>query len=368
MLNVQTWLKNQNGDLELLKKQLGIDFTPAQNDSRVILNYNQIESPKTNEIVRECRGLVLDSRDWSLVARSFPRFFNAGEVPSEDEKFNWDTATVTHKEDGSLTLLYFYDGEWRVNTRGSFSDGYVNGLGFTWRDLFFSAFGDITRLQALNKDETYVFELCSPYTQIVRSYDTPQIYLLTIFNNNTGCEMSQKYTDSMAIVHEFKQPLSCDIKEHSYAQNYILNKCDNDPTFEGLVVRDFSNNRLKIKSHTYLQLHRLNNNGNVALPKNIARIILEGEITEVLTYFPHLKSDFEKVQQVLNKWFQDMDNAWFCHHDQVSQRKFAEAIQKEKLKFILFDARKKNTSPLELIKTGEYNDNLCEMIRQEFKV
>lgn len=79
-MKIQDWLRNNGGNLELLEEQLGIKSN-CHEDGRVILNYDQINSPKNNDLVRECRGLVLDkNNNWELVARSFSRFFNLGEI------------------------------------------------------------------------------------------------------------------------------------------------------------------------------------------------------------------------------------------------------------------------------------------------
>jgi len=99
----------------------------------VILNYDQINSPKKHPVVRECRGLVLNSSDWSLVARSFPRFFNWGEVPEEMDFFDFDDFVVQSKEDGSLVIIYFFNNEWHVNTKGSFATDMMQNQSFTWR-------------------------------------------------------------------------------------------------------------------------------------------------------------------------------------------------------------------------------------------
>jgi hypothetical protein len=45
------------------------------------LNYDQIESAKAHPVVMECRGLILSYPHGEVVARSFDRFFNYGEVP-----------------------------------------------------------------------------------------------------------------------------------------------------------------------------------------------------------------------------------------------------------------------------------------------
>lgn len=79
MLNVQQYLQTKS--LEDLKTELGIKVAEHATLPLVILNYDQIESPsKTHPIILECRALVLNKNDWSIVARSFSRFFNFGEL------------------------------------------------------------------------------------------------------------------------------------------------------------------------------------------------------------------------------------------------------------------------------------------------
>lgn len=78
MLEVQTYLRGGK-TIDDLESELGIKAIAHPTLPLVILNYNQIESPKRNSIVRECRGLVLEVGTWNVVARSFQRFFNFGE-------------------------------------------------------------------------------------------------------------------------------------------------------------------------------------------------------------------------------------------------------------------------------------------------
>lgn len=106
MLSVQRLLRDGR-TLDDLNKLYGIDATHSETDPLVILNYDQIESPKTHPVVRECRGLVLEKDTWNVVARAFTRFFNYGET---DCQFDWSKFTATTKEDGSLLLLYRYAG------------------------------------------------------------------------------------------------------------------------------------------------------------------------------------------------------------------------------------------------------------------
>ena len=78
-----------------------------------------------DEVTKICRGLVLDN-DGNVVAKPFGKFFNIEEGKFEPtEKFE-----VWEKMDGSLLIVFWYEGKWIVATRGSFtSDQAIKGIG-----------------------------------------------------------------------------------------------------------------------------------------------------------------------------------------------------------------------------------------------
>lgn len=103
MLEVQKYLLDNNGDFNKLTGDFGIIVNHNPTDKRVILNYCQIDSYKHRfkPIVRECRGLVLNSESFSVIAKGFNRFFNIGENPG-DSVFNWNKFETYEKVDGCL--------------------------------------------------------------------------------------------------------------------------------------------------------------------------------------------------------------------------------------------------------------------------
>ena len=70
MLATQHFLKSYGNDLVKLEEQYGIRSKVYPEHNIVVLNYDQISSPKYDPITRECRSLVLDL-DWNVVSRSF---------------------------------------------------------------------------------------------------------------------------------------------------------------------------------------------------------------------------------------------------------------------------------------------------------
>jgi tRNA splicing ligase len=57
-----------------------------------------IGSQKNHPITNECRGLVLETGTWKIVAKTFNRFFNLGELANTPDKFNWNNFRCESKE------------------------------------------------------------------------------------------------------------------------------------------------------------------------------------------------------------------------------------------------------------------------------
>ena len=294
-----------------------------------------IESPKTNTIVRECRGLVLDLHNgWKLVARSFFRFFNHGETLHLD--FDWSNdVEAIHKEDGSLILYYNYKNEWRVNTRASFGDGEINDTGKTWKSLFDEAFMNLNVKEEL-RDITYVFELCSMYNKIVRKYPVPILYLLAAFDKE-GKEIDIHNDPHF---ESFNKPTRIIIKSLDQAISYIRNIEAEDATFEGLVLKDSKGNRMKVKSSSYLMLHRSANNGNLSWEDIYNSCLTDDSGDEFLSYFPEYKDKFEFMKSFIFKYKSEIKKDYDEYKDIVEQKDFAQKVKDKPLYSLYFALRK----------------------------
>lgn len=344
MLKVQEYLRSGK-TLEDLKNDLGIkvSYHPDNDNPLVILNYHQIDSPKTHPIIRECRGLVLDSRNYKIAARSFKRFYNWGEVQDEAKLFNFTNFHTQTKEDGSLVLIFKFEGKWYTNTRGSFAFDVMQDLQFhedvelqyTWQECILKALGVKSHDELdsrLDGRYTYVGELVSPYNKIVRKYDTPQVYLLTAFKGEKEltleqCDQLQK--DSKV---SFVRPGIFKFSKIEEIISYLKNNERKDPTFEGFIIRDDQNHRWKIKSDSYTALHRLKGEGdNIFNPKYQIPVILAGEEAEVLLHFEEATGSFLATKKRLEEEYQKLErvwqDTWQIKGGKANQKDFALAIQ-----------------------------------------
>lgn len=350
MLEVQKYLKSNS--FESLENSLGIVSNFHPTDSRVILNYSQINSPKKDPVVKECRGLVLDRNTYRVIARAFPRFYNLGECPDTESRFDWRSCSTTEKVDGSLILVYFYNGEWRVNTRNSFGSGYINDSTVTWEGLVRSILGD--KINYLYTDLCYVFELCSPYNKIVRLYNQSQLFLLSVFayGDTSAFELPRKDIETYANILGLNLVHHYPLNSLDAVTNYIDAVQQNDKTFEGFVLRDNNNERIKVKSPTYVALHHLRGEGNnLFSPKYLLPIVMAGEIEEVLTYFPEVRDSLLAVKEKVDKEKEVLLNLWGQVKDIENQKEFAlSVVGKSKLSSLLFQARKLKLEPASMLR------------------
>lgn len=333
MLEVQKYLIDTKGDFEGLNRTLGIKANFHPNDERVILNYDQLESPKLNSIVRECRSLTLNRHDYSIIAKSFFRFLNWGEgTRDEMNRFHWDNCVTTEKVDGSLISYFYWKDKWHVQTRNSYGDGFVNNSIYTWRDIFEMALGDI-ELEPV-EGRTYVMELCSPYNQVVQLYKEPTLYLLSIFDG--AIEWTHEAVESFSQEFCLKRPFSTLCRDPFEVNSEVARYAERKKDFEGLIIRDFKNTRFKFKSDKYLLLHGLANNGNISSVSSLINIVVENEIDEMLLYFPYIEESLIKIKSCIDKLIKDLDDAFYCFHDIDNKKKFAEKIKLIPYNHILF--------------------------------
>jgi hypothetical protein len=353
MLHVQDYLSSKSYDD--LATELGIRLTRHETEPLVIVNYDQIDSPKTHPVVRECRGLVLNSTTNEIVARSFPRFFNWGEVQDEMKLFDFSDFCVQSKEDGSLVLLYHFNGQWRANTRGSFGLDTMQFQRFTWQEGFCKAMGisDLADLEGkLDPKLTYVCEFVSPWNKVVRTYSEPKMFLLTAFCGEE--ELHWNHARFTLPSNLFSLPHRYDFHSIEEVQDFLNKQGEEDPTFEGVVIRDKNNARWKIKNSSYLALHRLRGEGdNLYNPKNLLPFVLAGESSELLVYFPEVKEKFMEVKEKVEVAYAQMMTVWEASKEIPVQKDFALAIlKKTPFTGILFDARKRGIDPKKLWRDG----------------
>lgn len=320
MYLLRDYLRN-GGTLDDLKAKFAIDATRHKTyPNLVLLKYNQIESPFSEPLVCEARGIILDEADnWRVICQRFRKFFNYGE--GHAASIDWNTARVQEKVDGSLVTMYWYDNKWHVATSGSpDASGQVGEWDFTFADLFWKTFNELgLKPVCFNPDLCPSFELTSMFNRVVVPHKTSGLTFIGLHDRLTGCEL----------------PLST-LPGYPAVKSYGLNSFDEivasfaniDPVSqEGYVVVDGRYNRVKIKHPGYVALHHLKDGFG---PRRIVEIVRASEKSEVLTYFPEWKEQFNDVQTRYDNLVNGLQNLYDEIKDIPVQKDFALAVQARK--------------------------------------
>ena len=102
LLKLLEFIRN-NSDWEEQLSNAPYHIKTKRSDGYIILSYG-IEADYNMEIVRECRGIILDETDgYQPVCVPFFKFGNYGESYADD--IDWNTTKVQEKIDGSLIKI-----------------------------------------------------------------------------------------------------------------------------------------------------------------------------------------------------------------------------------------------------------------------
>ena len=292
-MELLNYIKNHSNWRELLK-QPPYSLLVREDDGFTLLKYDMINSDFSQQIVRECRGIILDSND-KIVCFPFYKFFNYGEYYADD--IDWNSARVQQKVDGSIMKLWYYDGNWRLSTNGSVNAYKVKpdrnwsqeNADVTFGELFESAvnYKDLN-YDTLDKNCTYIFELTSPEAKVVIQYPETSIWHLGTRDNRTYRELD--------VDIGIKKPASYPLKTLDDCVEAAKSLPADE---EGFVVVDGNWKRVKIKNPTYLRLHRMIANNDLQ-KYDIIKMLLENEQDEFLCYFPEYGGAFDKLKRVLD--------------------------------------------------------------------
>lgn len=238
-------------------------------------------TPKTqyeklwDEITLSCRALVTDDNG-HIVARSFKKFFNIEEekrIPNEDFK-------VYEKIDGSLILVFYYNNELIISSKGSF---YSEHSEYAKKIIF------KYNIDSLKVDRCYSFEMIAPWNRIVCDYgNKEELILLAIFDKHGNEYEISSYSAFFPTANTF---VFTDL-------NSIKNSITNDK--EGYVVKFAGGKRIKIKGSHYVHLHRIISGIS---ERSILEMLSKGMIGELDEMFALLPDElYEWAKETKNKF------------------------------------------------------------------
>ena len=340
MLEVQKYLRSGKTPFDLYCDRL-INYVDHEKLPLVLFNYSN-HSPKTDPIVRECRGLVLEKGTWNVVGKPMTRFFNYGEHPEETAAFDWRNFGMWEKVDGTFVLLSPYKGDWIVSTRGTFGDHEVGGSGKTWEQLFWETAPHLSKA-SFSPDTCYVFELWTRHNAIIKRYSEPSVWLLYAYDLQEQREWTESVYYAEANRMKARTPLKFNFFDSiGHVRSFLSQVTKDEPDFEGVVLKDRNGIRMKVKTETYLELHKFFGNGAIYSPKRLVPLWLSGDFHEVLKRFPDVVQPLREVGARLDDECSNLYRLWTEAKAIKGQREFAQYIlPRTQFSAILFDLRKR---------------------------
>ena len=281
-------------------------------ENKILLKYNQLISPELMalEEVQDCRGLIIDRNDFSIMSLAFRKFFNAEE--DNAHKIDWNTAQVFEKLDGSFIQVYWdkYKNTWFAGTTGTAEgEGEVNNkYGTTFNQLFWNTVIEKYNFDVnkLTKGYCYVFELTTPYNIVVKPHGESSATLLTVRNLFTLDELSSYEVSVISASIGVPMVKSYDLNAKDVGK--LKRSLEGlEWSFEGYVVCDSNFNRIKIKNPAYINIHHLK--GKTA-EHNILTIIKSNEIEEFGSTFPDRKEELYKLKENYDNLINKLNIIW----------------------------------------------------------
>jgi Uncharacterized conserved protein len=247
---------------EFYQNQDGLNINVSADGRRATVKYIHTALDWSDKRIRMARGIVLDTVTGEVVARPYEKFFNLGQVangvenPEVAKLVSWqpEPFAVSEKMDGSLAIVYAYDGELHVGSTGNPDFVDVNsGAVIADRLKAVLSDADYRRVKDLAlAGYTLLFEYLNPEYVIVINYQDEAFKLHGMVHTATGRDFTPDELRGLKLSDDVLAPVYPELRSFDDVQGYL----DNHQDIEGFVIRFKSGLRLKLKTEQYKALHK----------------------------------------------------------------------------------------------------------------
>lgn len=250
-------------DVDLLQKHVNERLVGVQKHPflpLLIYNYTQraqFANVWGDNTIDYCRGLIVD-HDGNVVARPFKKFHNLN-TPNVPETLEAHLPNVrpnvTEKMDGSLGILWQYEGNWGIATRGSFTSDQAKWATEWYKNRLVEGTFSLFSTGVW----TPLFEILYPENRIVCKYDFEGLVLLGMVEKKTGYERPQYAVEHIGEAHGFAGPY---IVKDWGSKNVLDILPDSGDNREGYVLTFEVGEaepplKVKVKFDEYCRIHKI---------------------------------------------------------------------------------------------------------------
>lgn len=264
--------------------------------------FNNIWTPVT----LQCRGLILEDGTFEVVGLPLAKFFNSNQHdprptgPNKMDNRGWqgpewrrplpdEPFEIFEKVDGSLITVFWYKGEWRTASKGSFASDQAR-----WAQVHVNK-----RQYALREGLVYIAELIHPENRIVVDYKGREdLVLLAVRDTSDGYELpldvvANSWRGIGSVVESLGKTKLLSMVEKAAAEGKNFRGVKVSGTEEeGYVLRFASGVRAKVKLAEYLVAHKLFTNTS---ERTVWEWLATGQdLSTLLAFVPDEFSDWVK--------------------------------------------------------------------------
>lgn len=297
-------MKNSNYVTEefysMLQEEVKNGYVVAhRNEYKPITNYTYSRLTEQenhwNEITLKTRGLILD--DNRRIIFNCPRkFFNFQQNNFANDTYERlkDDFKIYEKLDGSA-IWVVNDSEYGfiVSSKSSFTSEHA-----TWaKEIIEQKFKEKDLI--FKEGICYCFELIHPENRIVVDYGEEKT--LKLWGLKTQSGETIELEDNKIDTSYFETPkLLGTNNDKSVIDNYI-----NQKNVEGVVLKGVGDDRIKIKSQTYLELHRIKTD---CTPNRILELLMSGKRVSDYDFPDEFLKEVQSYEDIYLKKYQQIYN------------------------------------------------------------
>jgi RNA ligase len=257
------------------------NFYIGERDGYVVANYlvagkdtHPLVVDRKTAIMRELRGLIFD-RDGRVASRRLHKFFNLGE---RDDVTLIDVSkphVVLEKLDGSMITPFMVNGELRWGTKMGLTDVSEQVEKFIEFDAVRASNYKRFALTMIEQDCTPIFEWCSRKQRIVIDYPEDRLVLIAVRDNETG-----EYVSFDRLLADYQEIPRVSELAPIADLDLFTQELRKREDIEGVVIRFDDGHMVKVKTDTYVALHRAKS--ELESERNVVRLILEDKVDDLL--------------------------------------------------------------------------------------
>ena len=263
------------------------NFYIGERDGYVVANYlvagKDTHPPvvdRQTAVMRELRGLIFDTGG-RVLSRRFHKFFNLGE---RDDISTIDVTkhhVVLEKLDGSMVTPLLIGTQLRWATKMGITDVADQVDNFVYRSLIpYARFV----LNIIEQDCTPIFEWCSRSQRIVIDYPEDRLVLVAVRDNDTG-----KYVSFDRLCADFGIPVVQTMESISDLDAFTAELRKRED-IEGVVIRFDNGHMVKLKTDTYISLHRAKS--LLENERDVVSLILENKVDDLYSLLSDTDRDY----------------------------------------------------------------------------